>query len=66
MKQIACPSCESTDIDSERGECRTCGIGLPEGSFDSNVPPSRFRASHHATNVQKFHDNQRAWDRRLQ
>lgn len=43
-RALACPCCNSTDIDSDRRECRTCGVGLPEGSFDRDRPSSKRRS----------------------
>lgn len=34
MKPPHCPNCGSIDVDLEFKVCRTCGIGLPIGSFD--------------------------------
>lgn len=35
MNQITCPCCGSANIDSERRECRACGVGLPDGALDT-------------------------------
>lgn len=53
MLAYSCPCCGSQDIDSARRECRACGVGLPDGSFEAYAPIRNKNRTKRSTGIRR-------------